>query len=207
MIVGQVVVASPFIGQSGHRLLEFGIFALAVTLVILVPYVIDLLKGTATSGLARATMANAIVVVISLTVALLVIEKPFGKADPNQGLARLVLVALTTTLASVVAFYFGGKIATDAAAQAASTTGAGPAITITTPAEGATYTVGANVVADYSCTSPSGTATCTGKIVGGPDVANGDPLPVTAAGVFVFEVTAVDGSGATNTVRVKYTVS
>jgi hypothetical protein len=203
-----MVVASPFIGQSGHRLLEFGIFAAAVILVILVPYVIDLLKSGETSGLARATMANAIVVVISLTVALLVIEKPFGKADPNQGLARLVLVALTTTLASVVAFYFGGKIATDAAAQAASTTAAAPpAITITAPAEGATYTVGENVVASYSCTSPSGTATCTGKVVNGPDIANGDPLPLTVAGEFVFEVTAVDSAGATNTVRVKYTVT
>jgi hypothetical protein len=204
-----VVVASPFIGQSGHRLLEFGIFAAAVTLVILLPYVIDLWKGSNTSGLARATMANAIVIVISLTVALLVIERPFAKADPNQGLARLVLVALTTTLASVVAFYFGGKIATDAAAQAASNTAAAaaPAITITTPAEGATYTVGQNVTAGYSCTSPSGTATCTGKIVGGAEVANGDPLPVTTAGEFVFEVTAVDSTGATNTVRVKYTVA
>jgi hypothetical protein len=206
-----VVVASPFIGQSGHRLLEFGIFAAAVTLVILLPYVIDLWKGSNTSGLARATMANAIVIVISLTVALLVIERPFAKADPNQGLARLVLVALTTTLASVVAFYFGGKIATDAAAQAASTasntTPAAPAITITTPAESATYTVGQNVTAGYSCTSPSGTATCTGKIVGGAEVANGDPLPVTTAGEFVFEVTAVDSTGATNTVRVKYTVA
>jgi hypothetical protein len=204
-----MVVASPFIGQSGHRLLEFGTFAAAVTLVILLPYVIDLWKGSNTSGLARATMANAIVIVISLTVALLVIERPFAKADPNQGLARLVLVALTTTLASVVAFYFGGKIATDAAAQAASNTAAtaAPAITITTPAEGATYTVGQNVTAGYSCTSPSGTATCTGKIIGGAEVANGDPLPVTTAGEFVFEVTAVDSTGATNTVRVKYIVA
>jgi hypothetical protein len=203
-----MVVASPYIGQSGHRLLEFGIFAAAVILVILVPYVIDLLKGGETSGLARATMANSIVVVISLTVALLLIERPFGKTDPNQGLARLVLVALTTTLASVVAFYFGGKTATDAAAQAAAnTTSAVPAITITTPAEGATYTVGQNVAASYSCSSPSGTATCTGKIVGGPEVASGDPLPLTAAGEFVFEVTAVDSTGATNTVRVKYTVT
>jgi hypothetical protein len=201
-----VVVASPFIGQSGHRLLEFGIFATALTLIILVPYVIDLLKGSETSGLSRATMANAIVISIALVLGLLVIEKPFGN---NLGLARLVLVALTTTLASVVAFYFGGKIATDAAAQAASntTTAAAPAITITTPTEGATYTVGQNVTAGYSCTSPSGTATCTGKIVGGAEVANGDPLPVTTAGEFVFEVTAVDSTGATNTVRVKYTVA
>jgi len=203
-----VIVASPFIGQSGHRLLEFGIFAAAVTLIILVPYVIDLRKGTATPGLSRATMANAIVVVIALTIALLVIEKPFGRADPNQGLARLVLVALTTTLASVVAFYFGGKTATDAAAQAATATAAAaPAITITTPAEGAMYGVNANVVASYSCTSPSGTATCTGKIVGGQEVANGDPLPLGAVGEFVFEVTAMDSSGGTNTVRVKYTVT
>jgi hypothetical protein len=204
-----VVVASPFIGQSGHRLLEFGIFAAAVILVILVPYVIDLLKSGETSGLARATMANAIVVVISLTIALLVIERPFGRGDQNLGLARLVLVALTTTLASVVAFYFGGKTATDAAAQAASNTTASvaPAITITTPAEGATYRVGENVVASYSCTSPSGAATCTGKVVNGPDIANGDPLPLTVAGEFVFEVTAVDSTGATNTVRVKYTVT
>jgi hypothetical protein len=207
MIVSKMVVASPYIGQSGHRLLEFCIFAAAIILVILVPYVIDLMKRTETVGLARATMANSIVVVIALTIALLVIEKPFGKADPNQGLARLALVALTTTLASVVAFYFGGKTATEAAQAATTTTAAPPAITITAPAEGATYTVGESVVANYSCTSPSGTATCTGKVVNGPDIANGDPLPLTVAGEFVFEVTAVDSTGATNTVRVKYTVT
>jgi hypothetical protein len=205
MIDGLMVI-STLIGQSGHRLLEFGIFAAAVALIILVPYVIDLLKGTATVGLARATMANAIVVVIALTVALLVIERPFKAGDPNQGLARLVIVAMTTTLASVVAFYFGGKIATDAAAQAAAPA-AGPAITITTPSEGATYKAGDNVVASYSCTSPTGTATCTGRIVGDVDVASGAALPLGTAGEYVFEVTAVDTSGASNVVRVKYIVA
>jgi hypothetical protein len=206
MINAAMAVGSPFIGQSGHRLLEFVIFAAAVALVILVPYVMDLRKERPTSGLSRATMANAIVVVIALTAALLVIEKPFGKADPNQGLARLVLVALTTTLASVVAFYFGGKTAVDAAAQAAAPAPPTPTITITTPAEGATYAVNGNVVANYSCTSPSGVATCTGRVVNGADVPNGGALPLGAAGEYVFEVTATDASGSTNTVRVKYTV-
>ena len=206
VMIDAAMVVSTFVGQPGHRLIEFGIFAAALALIILVPYVIDLLKGTATVGLARATMANAIVVVIALTVALLVIEKPFKAGDPNQGLARLVIVALTTTLASVVAFYFGGKIATDAAAQAATTT-AGPAITITTPSEGVTYKVGDNIVASYSCTSPTGTATCTGRIVGGVDVASGAALPLGTAGEYVFEVTAVDTSGASNFVRVKYIVA
>ena len=82
-MIDAAMVVSTFVGQPGHRLIEFGIFAAALALIILVPYVIDLLKGTATVGLARATMANAIVVVIALTVALLVIEKPFKAGDPN----------------------------------------------------------------------------------------------------------------------------
>jgi hypothetical protein len=78
-----------------------------------------------------------------------------------------------------------------------------PAITLTTPAEGAVYTLGQRVLADYSCADEangSGLATCEGS------VANGAPLDTSHAGVKTFEVTAADNAGNRRSMSVTYSV-
>ena len=66
-----------------------------------------------------------------------------------------------------------------------------PTVTITTPADGAVYTVGQVVLADYDCTDEaggSGLATCAGP------VANGDPID-SSLGTHTFTVNATDVAG------------
>lgn len=78
-----------------------------------------------------------------------------------------------------------------------------PTIDLRTPADGAQYTVGDAVDADYSCADAggSGLASCTG------DVADGDPLDTSTAGTFDFTVVARDGAGHETTVTNSYTVN
>ncbi len=80
-----------------------------------------------------------------------------------------------------------------------------PTVTISSPAEGATFTKGQTVAASYSCqdeTGGSGLASCTGT------VANGDPINTATVGDHTFTVTATDNAGnfatVTHTYRVVY---
>ncbi len=76
-----------------------------------------------------------------------------------------------------------------------------PTVTIVTPADGATYTAGQNVAADYACADSDGTvATCVGP------VADGQSINTTTAGSKTFTVTATDDDGATTTKTVSYQV-
>jgi hypothetical protein len=66
-----------------------------------------------------------------------------------------------------------------------------PTVTITAPANGAVYTTGQVVLADYDCTDEaggSGIATCDGP------VADGDPID-TSLGTHTFTVAATDVAG------------
>ena len=66
-----------------------------------------------------------------------------------------------------------------------------PTVTITTPADGAVFTVGQVVLADYDCADEaggSGLATCAGP------VADGDPID-TSLGTHTFTVNATDVAG------------
>ena len=66
-----------------------------------------------------------------------------------------------------------------------------PTVTITTPADGAVFTVGQIVLADYACADEaggSGVATCDGP------VASGDPID-TSLGTHTFTVSATDVAG------------
>ena len=66
-----------------------------------------------------------------------------------------------------------------------------PTVTITTPADGAVFTVGQVVLADYDCADEaggSGRATCAGP------VADGDPID-TSLGTHTFTVNATDVAG------------
>ncbi|HEX6583349.1 MAG TPA: PxKF domain-containing protein [Thermoleophilaceae bacterium] len=78
-----------------------------------------------------------------------------------------------------------------------------PAITLTTPAQGAVYTLGQRVLADYSCADEangSGLATCEGS------VANGAALDTKSVGVKTFEVSTTDNAGNRGSISVTYSV-
>jgi hypothetical protein len=76
-----------------------------------------------------------------------------------------------------------------------------PAINLFTPAQGASYTLGQVVLADYDCSDGgSGLATCTGTT---PD---GAPIDTATVGAKTFNVQATDQAGNASTVTVTYTV-
>lgn len=78
-----------------------------------------------------------------------------------------------------------------------------PAIEVRTPTDGAVYSLGEAVNADYECRDEdggSGVATCTG------DVAAGAPLDTSAPGEHAFTVTATDGAGNSASTTVVYEV-
>jgi ABC-type Fe3+ transport system permease subunit len=125
----QLVLSSP--SSNWTKIILVAIFALGLVLVILVPFVWDLAASHKTwrnavdkdpaalkslgrpagmQGLARATMAFAVIVVIGFALGYILVEQPFGT---DKTIAGNIVVALTTTLAAITAFYFGSKMATD----------------------------------------------------------------------------------------------
>jgi hypothetical protein len=79
-----------------------------------------------------------------------------------------------------------------------------PAISLTAPEEGATYSLGQRVVAAYSCVDQeggSGVASCAGT------VPSGAPVDTSSFGQHTFEVTASDNAGNTTSTAVTYTVA
>jgi len=96
---------------------------------------------------------------------------------------------------------------TVATAAGTSATGAadqftfGPAASITTPANGSTYTVGQQVLAAYACSaSTSGTPTCDGT------TASGAAVDTAAVGSYQFTVTATDANGVSVSQTASYAV-
>lgn len=76
-----------------------------------------------------------------------------------------------------------------------------PVVTITTPAAGARYPVGATVTADFQCGDPGGgVRQCSGTVAPGATVATTRP------GRFTFTVDAEDWAGNTSTAVVAYEV-
>jgi len=79
-----------------------------------------------------------------------------------------------------------------------------PTAAIVTPADGATYLLGSNVVADYSCADgglgSSGIASCVGP------VADGAAVDTTMVGSHEFEVTTTDNSGQAGSATSTYDV-
>ena len=91
----------------------------------------------------------------------------------------------------------GGQSTTTVSYTVVDTTN--PTITLTSPADGASFTEGEHVVADYTC-ADTALVTCVGT------VANGAALDTSAAGAKTFTVEATDGSGNTSTATATYTV-
>jgi hypothetical protein len=127
-----VFVAVTKTGLTWIDVTVLGIFALGIVVILLLPFTIDVVAShrtyrklvtsgseTAASakalqgvqGLARATMAFAIIAVIGFALAYILVERPF--AD-NRTITSNIVVALTTTLASITAFYFGSRLAAQA---------------------------------------------------------------------------------------------
>jgi hypothetical protein len=80
---------------------------------------------------------------------------------------------------------------------------AAPTITLTTPAEGAVYALGEQVLADYSCSDEpngSGVATCDGS------AAAGAPLDTSRVGPKTFVVQTTDNAGNSASKTVAYSV-
>ncbi len=77
-----------------------------------------------------------------------------------------------------------------------------PSISIVSPVNGATFTQGQAVAANYSCTPPVGTTvvSCAGP------VANGAPLDTSTPGAHTFIVNAEDADGGTASKEVVYAV-
>lgn len=77
-----------------------------------------------------------------------------------------------------------------------------PSVSITSPADGATYTVGASVTAAYSCgDGGSGSATCVGNVPAG------SPVDTSTPGTRTFTVSAADAAGNVGTATTTSTVS
>jgi alpha-tubulin suppressor-like RCC1 family protein len=76
-----------------------------------------------------------------------------------------------------------------------------PTVTITTPADGATYNGGGSLTVDFSCDDNVEVTSCVG------DVADGQPMATLVAGTSTFSVTATDSSGNDTTVTSTYTVA
>jgi hypothetical protein len=77
-----------------------------------------------------------------------------------------------------------------------------PEITLTTPADGAVYALGEQLMADYSCADDeSGLASCAGS------VANGAAVDTGSLGEKTFTVEASDNAGNTASKAVSYTVA
>src|SRR4051794_23225540 len=109
---------------------------------------------------------------IGFALGYILVQRPFSN---NATITSNILVALTTTLASITAFYFGSRLAaqaTAAGATAAGSTGTPQTpltVTINTPPDQATYTQSATVLADYMCTPSAGAqiVTCNGPVANG----------------------------------------
>ena len=77
-----------------------------------------------------------------------------------------------------------------------------PAVTITTPANGASYALHSAVYAAYACTdATSGVDTCSGTVADGAAIKTG------SAGTKKFTVTSTDNAGNKTTQSVSYTVN
>lgn len=220
----------PGISSAASRLTLLAIFSLGIVLVVLVPYVLDVWNAhhswralvtanpsavkdapapAGIQGLARAVMALTLIVAIAFGLGYVLVEHPFANSNT---IVSNILVALTTALASITAFYFGNRAAAEAqeaaqaaqTAQAADASGTGkPIVTIRAPADGASFAVGQVVKADYSAT-PSAGAQIT-RLTGPVD--SGSPIDTSTTGSHEFTVAARDTAGLEARATTSYTVS
>jgi hypothetical protein len=132
-----------------------------------------------------------------------------GHPDDRRG---NIIVALTTALASITAFYFGNRAATEARQDEETPrrqpgppgagAEAGIRVTIATPKDGDSFTLNQVVAADYSA-APSPGAQLT-LLKGTVD--SGAPLDTATPGEKTFTVSAKDSAGHAAEISRTYTV-
>lgn len=209
-------------GSDATKIVLVAIFAIGMLLVVLVPFVLDIYNAhrnwrtivsqhpetlqqlpgpNGIQGLARATMAVALIVAIAFGLGYVLVEQPF---TDNKTIVSNILVALTTALASITAFYFGNRAATESQQTPPTPSGTttpgrpgGPqpnaqlAVTITRPADGESFTLGQVANADYSAAPAPGAQI---SLLKGP-VESGSPIDTSMAGSREFTVVAKDSAG------------
>jgi len=121
-------------------------------------------------------------------------------SDPTEGAPIGIAVGpdqnvwFTTAITSMIGRVETVKVPPDTTA---------PTATVKRPVDGASYTVGDSVKADYTCADEpngSGLASCDGT------VASGDAIETGAAGTYAFSVTATDVAGNSSVTTVHYSV-
>src|SRR5947209_72308 len=132
-IGAQLVFAVGHDTSNATKIVLIAIFAGGMALVVLVPFVLDVINAhrswtkivtanpdkinetlkqlpgpNGIQGLARATMALALIVAIAFGLGYVLVQHPFSD---NKTIVSNILIALTTALASISAFYFGSRAA------------------------------------------------------------------------------------------------
>jgi hypothetical protein len=82
-----------------------------------------------------------------------------------------------------------------------------PTVSIVTPADGATYTQGQAITADFTCTAAAGATLKPGTAGCAGPVANGGTVDTSILGSHIFTVTATDTDGPIGTATSSYTVT
>jgi hypothetical protein len=173
--------------SSWQSVLVITVFAILLTLVLLLPMVLDLVTAGETVGLARATMALAVIAIFGFVLVYILIETPLRN---NFTIINSGVAILGTTLAAVTAFYFGTKLATTMKPTTAGEAGANAAMTVplavnvVTPAKDAEYEQNSTIQAKYSCSGLD--VTCVGS------VPSGTPIDTSMPGDKTFSVRATD---------------
>jgi hypothetical protein len=124
--------------------------------------------------------------------------------DPKSNDQVRALAALGSALVVGGSFGETGSLSAQGVAIFGSLDQSAPAIAITAPADGATYTPGQAVSASYACTDPDGAgdvASCSGP------VASGAAIDTSTTGAHSFTVTTTDLSGNSASMTVHYTVT
>jgi hypothetical protein len=136
------------------------------------------------------------------------VHETYSSPTVDAGSNALVPNGLTTDVygANRIQPRLAGRTATVDMGAAELPTVPAPSASITTPASGATYTLGQTVASSFSCSEGAG----------GPGIsscldqsghASGGPVNTSTAGTHTFTVTATSADGLTGTASVTYTVA
>jgi hypothetical protein len=129
-----------------------------------------------------------------------VADAAFEPGASDNGGAPLAIAATPTRVLVGGSFNTIGTLSTDSLAIFDLTA---PAVSLTSPFEGARFRLNQNVPAAYTCDDPDGAAdfvACTGT------VPNGSPIDTGSAGAKTFTATATDAGGKSASATVDYVV-
>jgi hypothetical protein len=129
------------------------------------------------------------------------VSVPSSAADGTYTLTAGVFdITNTNTTGAKLSAGDSGSYSVTVQAPAAPADSTGPTITLTTPANTATYLVNQQVLADYGCSDPAGVKTCVGT------VANGAAIDTGSVSSKSFTVNATDNLNNASTLTHNYNV-